>query len=84
MYPQWTKHLEDPIEKEQFVNSFNGSETVLKRLDGLLDEMIAKIDRSNLTMSQYQNPNWGFETAHKNGMVAAYKAVKELVAIKDQ
>lgn len=80
----WTKNLTDQDEKQRFENTLAGSETVLNRLTELLDEMIGKIDRNNLTVTQYQNPNWGYETAHKNGMVAAYNAVKTLITIKDQ
>lgn len=84
MHTVWTKNLEDTNEKLQFESSYHGSEVVLKRLIELLDEMSDKIDRSSLTLTQYQNPNWAFETAHKNGMEAAYQAVKNLVTIKDQ
>ena len=84
MHTMWTSHLKDPIEKEQFDASYHSSETVLNRLVELLDSKIAEIDRSNLTLKQYQNPNWACETAHKNGMLSAYQAVKDLVTIKDQ
>lgn len=84
MHTVWTKNLADNDEKQRFENSLQGSETVLNRLKELLDEKIAEIDRSNLTLRQYQSPNWAFETAHKNGMISAYNAVKDLVTIKDQ
>lgn len=84
MHTVWTSHLKDPIEKEQFEASYHSSERVLKRLNELLEDKLAEIERSSEGLKQYQTPNWGYETAHKNGMASAYKAVKELVTIKDQ
>lgn len=84
MHTVWTNNLKDPIEKERFEASYNSSETVLNRLVELLDDMIKSLERSSEGLKQYQSPNWAAETAHKNGMASAYKAVKELVTIKDQ
>ena len=84
MHIEWTNHLKDPIEKQQFEASYHGSETVLNRLVELIDDKLGAIDRSAEGLKQYQHPNWAVETAHKNGMVSAYKAVKELVTIKDE
>lgn len=80
----WTQHLKDPIEKEQFEASYHASETVLKRQIELVDAKIAEIERSYDGLKQYQSPNWAAETAHKNGMISAYKAVKDLLTIRDQ
>lgn len=84
MHTIWTKNLEDSLQRQQFATSYEGSKLVLDKLGELLDEKIAEIDRSNLTLKQYQSPNWAYETAHKNGMASAYQAVKDLVTIKDQ
>lgn len=84
MHTVWTNNLKDPIEKEQFEASYHGSETVLNRLAELIDDMLDGLERSTEGLKQYQSPNWAQETAHKNGMASAYKAVKELVTIKDQ
>lgn len=84
MHIEWTNHLKDPIEKEQFAASYHGAETILNRLVELIDGKIDALERSSEGLKQYQNPNWAAETAHKNGMASAYKAVKELVTIKDQ
>lgn len=84
MHTEWTSNLKDPIEKEQFEASYHGAERVLKRLATMIEGKLEAIDRSYDGMRQYQSPNWAVETAHKNGMASAYKAVKELVTIKDQ
>lgn len=84
MHIEWTNHLKDPIEKEQFKGSYHGSKTVLDRLAQMLEGKIASIESSTDGMKQYQSPNWAYETAHKNGLVSAYNAVKELVTVRDQ
>ena len=84
MHTQWTSHLKDPLEKEQFESSYHGSKTILDRLVQLLDDKLSAIEIHSEGMKKYQSPNWAHETAHKNGMASAYKAVKELVTIRDQ
>jgi len=84
LHIEWTKHLSDPVEKQQFEASYHGSKTVLDRQIQLIDEKIAAIDRSFEGMKQYQSPNWALETAHKNGLLSAYNSMKLLLTIKDQ
>lgn len=84
MHTIWTKHLETDGEKKNLTDAILGAAIPFHRLNQLLNEKLAEIERSSENVKQYQNPNWAFETAHKNGMVSAYKAVIDLVTIKDQ
>lgn len=83
MYSIWTKHLNTQEEKDRFIAQLQSASPILETLCNLLDENIQKLDRSFLSLKQYSNSNWAAETAHKNGMAAAYTAVKELVTIKE-
>lgn len=83
MYSIWTKHLETQEEKDRFIAHIESAQPVLEVLSSLLSEKMGELDRSFLSLKQYQNPNWMAETAHKNGMASAYNAVRELVTIKD-
>lgn len=79
----WTKHLETPEEKQRFISALESAQPVLETLCTLLDEKIAALDRSFLSLQQYQETNWPLTAAHKNGMASAYSAIKQLVTIQE-
>ena len=83
MYTEWTKHLETQEEKDRFLSQLQAAQPVMEILCKLLDEKSAALDRSFLSLQQYQLANWPYITAHKNGMASAYEAVKTLVTIKE-
>jgi hypothetical protein len=79
----WTAHLKTPEEKERFVNQLYSAKPVLDVLVRMIDEKVEALDKSLLSLKQYDDQNWPFRTAHKNGMASAYDAVKQLATIKD-
>lgn len=79
----WTKHLETEDEKKRFVSALESAQPVLEVLCKLIDEKIEGLDRSFLSLQQYQETNWPLVAAHKNGMASAYSAVKQLATIKE-
>lgn len=79
----WTKHLQTEDEKKRFISALESAQPVLEQLVKLLDEKTAALDRSFLSLKQYEETNWPLLAAHKNGMAAAYDAVKQLVTIQD-
>ena len=79
----WTKHLQTEDEKKRFISALESAEPVLEVLKSLIDEKIGAMDRSFLSLKQYEEPNWPLTAAHKNGMAAAFDAVKQLVTIQD-
>lgn len=79
----WTKHLLTEDEKKRFVAQLESAQPVMEVLCKLLDEKTAALDRSFLSLAQYEHPNWAQVAAHKNGMAAAYDAVKQLVTIQE-
>jgi hypothetical protein len=79
----WTKHLQTEDEKKRFISALESAEPVLEVLQKLIDEKIGDLDRSFLSLKQYQETNWPLVAAHKNGMASAFSAVKQLVTIQD-
>lgn len=79
----WTKHLQTEDEKQRFVSALESAQPVLEVLSKLIDEKIAALDRSFLSLSQYQETNWPLVAAHKNGMASAYSAIQQLVTIQE-
>lgn len=79
----WTKHLETEEEKKRFISALESAQPVFEVLCQLLDEKTAALDRSFLSLKQYENSNWALVAAHKNGMASAYDAVKQLVTIQE-
>jgi hypothetical protein len=84
MISAWTKHLEDPDKKEQFIKSLKNSKFVLDRLFALLTEQEQAIDRSELDIKIYDNPNWSHKQAFKNGQRSVLASIKRLIDLDQE
>ena len=84
MYVEWTKHLQDKKEKEQFQRTISGSKPVLNRLKAILEEKEKALDRSEMSIEVYNTPNWSERQAHKNGNREMLYFLKKLVDIDEQ
>src|SRR5215831_13560135 len=84
MYVQWTKHLQDPVEKENFTAQIKNASTVLRRLKDLLDDKEKEIDDSETSFTAYNVPNWDYIQAHKNGYRSCLRHLRELVDLDKQ
>lgn len=67
MKSTWTKNLKTPEDIENFQSMLLGSRPVLERLVDILKEKDEALDRTSLSLTSYDNPNWAFKEAHKNG-----------------
>jgi len=74
----WTKNLKTPAEQDNFNNQ------VLERLRDLLDEKTSELEATELTLKAYDNPNWAYQQAHKNGYKGAMKYLKDLINLDQQ
>lgn len=84
MYPAWTQHLKTEDEIKRFASSVQGSKHVLDRLVELLqikENDIALVERSQ---KAYDNPNWAYLQAHRNGYLTAIQSIKSLVNLDQQ
>lgn len=84
MYVEWTKHIPDEKEKEQFENSVYGAKRVLDRLKAILDEKEKSIDRTETDIAVYNTPSWDYRQAHKNGNRETLGWLKKLVDLDQQ
>lgn len=80
MFYQWTSHLEKPEDKERFEQTIQSSKPTLDRLKTILLEQEEMIEREELNIHLYDNPNWAARQAFRNGQ---RKAVRELFKLVD-
>lgn len=84
MQSAWVKNLKTKEEQERFFNTLQGARPVLERLNELLDEKMESLDRTERTIKAYDNPNWAYQQAHKNGNAAMLYAIKDLINLDHQ
>lgn len=84
MLTVWTKNLQTQDEKDNFNNQLLGAIPVLERLTELLNEKEVELDRSERSLKAYDNPNWAYLQAHKNGCASMLQSVKELINLDQQ
>lgn len=81
MITEWTKHLKDPQEKAEFEQYVKSTKRLLERLTQLIDEREYSLDRSETDMKSFDQPNWDYKQAYKNGFRACLNIMKKLVDI---
>lgn len=75
---RWTRHLE-PDQAEKFRQALVNDTLVLGRLSAILADMEAALDRSDVSESDFDNPNWQYKIAFRNGQRNQLNAVKTLL-----
>lgn len=84
MYTRWTEHLKTDDEKNRFKNSLISAKVVLERLQDIIREDEQALDRSETDERIYDEPNWDYRQAHKNGMRKYLNSVKRLTDLDHQ
>lgn len=84
MYPAWTQNLKTDEEKARFTSSVIGAKPVLDRLNELLDIKSNDIDLVERSQKAYENPNWAFLQAHRNGYMTAMQSIKKLITLDQE
>lgn len=84
MLTVWTKNLKDPAEQDNFNNQLLGARPVLERLMELLDEKSQSLEISERSTKAYDNPNWAYLQAHKNGCASMLASIKTLINLDQQ
>lgn len=77
---EWTKHLSDPDQKENFEKTLRNNTLVLARLRDIVDEWEQTILREETKSDQYSTANWAMLQAHKNGNREIIKRLKDLIS----
>ena len=84
MLTVWTKNLKTEEERDNFNNQLLGARPVLQRLSELLEEKEKELDRSERSQKAYENPNWAYLQAHRNGCAGMLQSIKELINLDHQ
>lgn len=84
MYSDWTKHIRDQKDREDFVRDVRGSKRILDHLKGLLVEKERALDRSEMDPKVFDQPNWSHNQAYKNGYRAALTYLITLTDLDQQ
>lgn len=84
MWIKWTSNLKSEGEINDFRNKIFAAKPVLDRITNLLDEKEAALDRSEINIAEYDNPNWSHKQAFKNGIRAACADLRLLLTIEDK
>lgn len=79
MYLDWTKHLKTEEDKKEFEQYLVGSPRIFNRLDDILAEYEKSLDRSEVDPKSFDQPNWDYRQAYKNGYRACLMKMKELI-----
>lgn len=79
MITAWTSHLSTDEEKKRFESEIRGSRHVLERLRDLIQADLSGLESSENSAKSYDNPNWAYLQAHKNGSRATYTTLLKLL-----
>ena len=84
MLIDWTKHLKDPEEKKRFEAYVWSCRQVFQRQLELLEEKEREITAEERDLFIYENNNWAYRQAHRNGSMQMIKFLKNLVDLDQQ
>lgn len=78
MLMDWTKHITDPKEKEDYRASLKHSWWILDRQTELLNDMEERLGYKEINPKVYDTPNWSEKQAHMNGYRQCLNNIKAL------
>lgn len=84
MYTKWTSHIKDPEAKKDFEAHIISAKPVLDRQKDILAEEERALDRSELDVKSFSNPNWPNLQAYKFGYRAALGFMTKLTDLDKQ
>lgn len=84
MYTKWTSHISDPEEKVRFQNQIISARPVLERLAQLIKEDESSLDKVELSVKQFEVPNWDYRQAFYNGSRASYQSLLKTIDLDQQ
>lgn len=84
MYSRWTQHLKTEDEKEKFRKEVYSAKGVLERLKDIVAEDFDALEYSEIHPDTYEQPNWPYHQAHKNGLRQYMYQIKTLVDLDQQ
>jgi hypothetical protein len=84
MYIDWTKHIDDPKEKQNFERQILNAKPVLDRLHQMILERESVLTRVEHDEKSYESPSWSHLQAHRNGFKACAGIIKKYIDLDKQ
>jgi len=84
MITKWTQHLKDPKEVEEFKRAVRSAKPVLECLKLMVEDQVKQLDSSELDAKSFDNPNWAYKQAYKNGYRSILNFTKNVLTDLDQ
>lgn len=81
---EWTKNIEDEKERENFFRLLRNSRSVLNRLGEILREKTAEWESTETAVTTYDQANWAFKQAHRNGQRSMIKHILKLINLDQE
>ncbi len=81
---QWVKNIKDEQEKKDFEKSVRAQRWVLDHLHSILKDEEQSLDRSETDPKCFEDPNWAYKQAYKNGQRAVLNKVIKLIDLDHQ
>ena len=81
---RWVRHL-DPSNTEALHNyesAIRNSTTLREALLRMLGEELTRLDNSEMSDAQFEQPNWEYKQAFKNGQRSKIKYLMDLLEFK--
>jgi len=75
----WTKHLQDSEQQQQLEATLRSSKTAITRLREIIDEKERDLLASETSIKDFEDPNWSYKQAYKNGQRAGYRELRQLL-----
>lgn len=79
LHERWTRHLKTESEKTYFRKYIADAQTVLQRLDAILDEYGLELEEKDLLLTEYDSPAFPYLKADRNGERRMLKKLKQLL-----
>lgn len=76
MHIDWTKNLKTDEDRKRFETFLRNSKSILERLETIIDEKEQSLINRENSYSDFEDPNWAYKQAFRNGVRAAYASVK--------
>lgn len=74
----WTQKLQGQ-DKADFETIVNNSTLLLTRLKEIIVDQERSLHNLNTSLDDFKDPNWSHKQAFRNGQLAAYKLLKEII-----
>jgi hypothetical protein len=78
----WTKHIKDPEKKKEFETLVRNNVTLLRRLREILEEEDRGLSSSERSIKDFDQPNWEYRQAFKNGYRSCLNVIKKLTELE--